>query len=515
MSIQKRNKRPVSFYLGHSKQAIQCSFLAENNNNNNNNNNLDQSCYSTDVDSDFDDMYLGIDADEYFGSYGGGKVSSCFGSKFSSRAGSFDGLSQLYSSGNTQFSQQEPSQENKESYVARGSRGAQGTQQSQLEQGTPIHIKTISSFSLQEGVYYTSSNNYTTTPAVPLATPPGDSGTCGPNSPLDGLYSNRSLKSILDRATNVNSVGEASYSCQSIAILTKAISQRSLPPSPPKSVGLYLNSTSIPSSFSNSSSIFESKAIDEIFDTNMRGGDDNTYNDDVELHKQSSFSNDRDSLWAYPSSILGSVSENRLEQKGDKKIKPQTPTEHKLIPINLDPVSPMLLATLGNELTKDSEIDKEYLDCAILDDGTDDENTSDGHSQRQLKRVFDEYDGDEEYIVSPEFLVGYEQDIISQLNLEEDNRIVDRFRTKPLLADGNRPFIPSQPVYSTVEELLAKCYPELDKNGREYVHHLKRLERNREKLRALSQCIDNYDQVRQKRLSQSQPRPDNRFRVRR
>lgn len=333
--------------------------------------------------------------------------------------------------------------------------------------------------------------------AISLVTPPHD------DSAKYGLSNNSSsqptIKSILDKATSISPAGEISYSCQSIAILTKAISQRSLPPSPPRSFGLSSLAPSRP-------------ATSEL-------------GPEPETAKETEREKDSSTLGlsaACPFPVLSQLA--GIGTAGDlhySRITPRGPTGNTLIPINLDPVSPMLLATD----ILDNDLDAEDLDCALLSD--DDEqhprvSESSRHQEQPPAQVFDLDDRTDEFTVSPEFLVGYEQDIISQLNLEEDLRIVDKFRTRPLLADGNRPFIPCSPVFATVDELLRVQYSDvLRKGSREYLWHLGRLERNREKLKALSLCIEGYEQARQQRLLSMQKtkssggREDGRFRVRR
>lgn len=298
-------------------------------------------------------------------------------------------------------------------------------------------------------------------------------------------YSQSSIKSIIEKATTVDEVGKVSYSCESIAMLTKAISQRSLPPTPPRCFSLSPETSS--ASADMSSSILT------------------VTNDSASCRSFSTC----ESVFIYPFSILD-VLEESLEQH--IKVTPQTPSENKLIPINLEPVSPMSLA----KDIKDSDIECFDLDCAIYDDENDNHDSgSNGALGNSCMEASFGTQQPGEITVSPEFLVGYEQDIISQLNLEEDDRIIDTFRIRPLLADGNRPFIPCSPVYPTVEELFGKKYPDLVPGTRQYIWHLNRLERNRTKLRDLSQCIDRYDQVRRKRLSESRSKEDKRFRARR
>lgn len=312
--------------------------------------------------------------------------------------------------------------------------------------------------------------------SISLVTPPDDnSSTFGPFSNEfvnnSAIQSQSSIKHILDKAANVDDLGEVSYSCESIAMLTKAISERSLPPTPPRQ--------------------FYSQSSNNSVDP---AGSTSTINSDATLSSSPS-----DSV-ASPSSVLGCFEDSI---QSNFKMTPRSPSENKLIPINLDPVPPMMLTTESDY----SDIEDFDLDCAIYEEEDDDQELN------SQTNILDQYS--DEMSISPEFLVGYEQDIISQLNLEEDQHIVDSFRPRPLLADGNRPFIPCSPVYNTVEELLAARYPELKQGSRMYMWHLKRLERNRLKLRDLSQCIDRYDQARQKRLSESHSRIDTRFRARR
>lgn len=442
LSCNSSTKRPVNFYLGHSKKSVHHSMQFE-----------DHSCSSTDIESDFDDKYCHVDADEY--------------SRFSntSCSSSYTSLSRF-------------------------------TSHPQQSMAIDINSRVGSSSSNKDPIYSSNDMMASATPRnnISLVTPPSESGKFGvaffnntKSEPQQCLSTSQSsIKSILDRATTVNEHGEVTYSCQSIAYLTKAISDRSLPPSPPRSFCFSPQPTPSLDFTSSTSTIVEPE---------------------------------RASSATYPSSILSSL---RKSFHDELKMKPQSPSEHKLIPINLEPVSPMFLA---QSVDDDADIDEYDLDygltyrrnstgstnsCAIYDD---EDNTSfhrfDEGFQRQVS------DDDIETTISPEFLVGYEQEIISQLNLEEHSVIVDKFRARPLLADGNRPYIPCSPIFETVEELLAERYPYLQRGSQEFSYHLRRLQRNRQKLKDLSQCIDRYDQARRKRLSESHTREEKRFRARR
>lgn len=173
-------------------------------------------------------------------------------------------------------------------------------------------------------------------------------------------------------------------------------------------------------------------------------------------------------------------------------ISPRPAPNNDLIACNLGPISPF-------QLSCDSFADDEDIDDFDLEDD-------------------EEY---EEPSVSPEFLVGHESEIISHLNLEEDPVVVDKFHPQTLLADPERPFIPSSPVYDSVHELLITCYPHIEEGSQTYFYHLGRLMRNRDKLRALSDSMECYDQqVRKKRSSEMSfsrcfEQEEKRFRARR
>lgn len=191
----------------------------------------------------------------------------------------------------------------------------------------------------------------------------------------------------------------------------------------------------------------------------------------------------------------------------DVPMSPKPAPNNDLIPCNLGPISPFQLCS--DYCTDDQDVD----DLCLSDDDDDDDN--------QAFTLEDVHTQDEQPSVSPEFLVGHEHEIISHLNLEEDPTVVDKFRPKPLLADPSKPFIPSIPVYETVHELLVACYPTIKEGSQAYFYHLGRLVRNRDKLQALSDSIDCYDQqVRKKRcseisLSASFESEEKRFRARR
>lgn len=410
----------VNFYLGHSKKKAQRLSYSDS----------DNSASSTDSESDSDDKYYNVDADNYSGHF---------------------------------YSDDIPLQSSFQSHVHLSN-----------------HSTSVEAIDIYESCNYNNNNNNNINIEnyIPVVTPPNTYNKSSFNSiikPTNINHSQSSIKSIIQKATTIDNVGQVSYSYESIAMLTKAISQRSLPPTPPRCFSQSPQSPSPSAEFSNYT-----------------------------------FTNDHPSFEycpIFPSSILNSFDDS---VNHNIKITPQTPCENKLIPINLEPVSPISLA---NDI-KDSDIDCLDLDCAIYDEYNHDSRCNGASSNSCLQASFDTQLPDE-ITVSPEFLVGYEQDIISQLNLEEDDRIIDKFRIRPLLADGNRPFIPCSPVYASVEELFAKLYPDLVPGTRQYIWHLNRLERNRTKLRDLSQCIDRYDQVRRKRLSQSRSKEDKRFRARR
>jgi hypothetical protein len=132
-------------------------------------------------------------------------------------------------------------------------------------------------------------------------------------------------------------------------------------------------------------------------------------------------------------------------------VQPADPTDNGLIPINLDPVSPLILA------------------AAITD--------------------------------SSDSLVGLEQRALQELNLEEHPFICDKFHQRPLLADPEKPFIASSPVFPNIDELFGEHYPELIPGSVEYIHHKNRLLRNRVKLRRLSRSMNDQEEQRRQRIS--------------
>lgn len=132
-------------------------------------------------------------------------------------------------------------------------------------------------------------------------------------------------------------------------------------------------------------------------------------------------------------------------------IKPQAPSDNGLIPINLEPVSPLLLAAAVTE--------------------------------------------------SSESLVCLQEKAMAELQLEDDETITDKFHQRPLLADPDKPFIPSSPVFPDIDELFREYYPDLLRNSLDYEHHKSRLLRNRIKLRRLNKSITDYEEERRRKLS--------------
>lgn len=129
----------------------------------------------------------------------------------------------------------------------------------------------------------------------------------------------------------------------------------------------------------------------------------------------------------------------------------QAPRDNSLIEINLDPVSPLMLA------------------ATVAD--------------------------------SSESLAGLEQQAIAELHLEDHHYIVDRFHQRPLLDDPEKPFIPASPVFPDIDQMFRETYPELDPNSEEYQYHKERLLRNRFKLRRLSQTFNDREELRRQRIS--------------
>jgi hypothetical protein len=129
----------------------------------------------------------------------------------------------------------------------------------------------------------------------------------------------------------------------------------------------------------------------------------------------------------------------------------QAPRDNSLIEINLDPVSPLILA------------------ATVAD--------------------------------SSESLAGLEQQAIAELHLENHDYVVDRFHQRPLLDDPEKPFIPSSPVFPDIDHLFHESYPELDPHSEEYQYHKERLLRNRFKLRRLSQTLNSREELRRQRIS--------------
>ncbi|ANB15409.1 hypothetical protein AWJ20_3036 [Sugiyamaella lignohabitans] len=129
----------------------------------------------------------------------------------------------------------------------------------------------------------------------------------------------------------------------------------------------------------------------------------------------------------------------------------KAPLDNTTIPINLDPVSPLLLA------------------AAVTD--------------------------------SSESLVGLERRAVEELNLELHPYICDKFHQRPLLADPEMPFIPSDPVFPNVDELFEEYYQHLIPGTVEYVYHKQRLLRNRFKLKQLSQSMNQHEDERRRLIS--------------
>lgn len=336
--------------------------------------------------------------------------------------------------------------------------------------------------------YFSSSSSYTNSTEEPYAnisliTPPGYQTCFG-----------QLMSSAKTPANKFN------YSFEEISSLTKQCSEKGLPPSPPQSVYEDKNP-------STTSKHTKSKPANKLSSSSANNSLENNHNANTVL---------------LPSTVLF---QNKHVMQHEFKISPLNPKEHKLIPINLEPVSPLLLAAEDG----DDEFEDDDSDCDnfTLEEEDEVDAINDQFLEVQEGNLAQSYqnnnvcinNGEDYETVSPEFLVGYEQEIISHLNLEEDVNVVDKFRMRPLLADGNRPYIPCSPVFSTVEELLQVSYPEIQPGSSEYNQHLNRLKRNRTKLRRLSDCIDMYDRVRRKRIYENsvnsrESKEDKRFRSR-
>lgn len=199
-----------------------------------------------------------------------------------------------------------------------------------------------------------------------------------------------------------------------------------------------------------------------------------------------------------PSSLLAATTTTHYTTTSTSCMRPQAPLSNKLIRINLDPPSPLLLA---GDFDDDFDDDDELC----LDD----------------EDYYYEDDDDED-----------EEDMLPfSLALEEDPLVVDRFHPRPLLADPEEPFIAATPVYPTVEALLASSYPSLNPASTEYASHLHRLRRNRMKLEILREQAEREKrQLREEMAAslgrsrsltrfsvggQSQSPEENRFRARR
>ncbi|CAN6674461.1 hypothetical protein TRVA0_054S00298 [Trichomonascus vanleenenianus] len=72
--------------------------------------------------------------------------------------------------------------------------------------------------------------------------------------------------------------------------------------------------------------------------------------------------------------------------------------------------------------------------------------------------------------------------------LVSDKYIHDKFHQRPLLADTEKPFIPCEPVFESVDEMLRKCYPGL--SPEQHAYHRQRLISNRHKLLELRQHVE-------------------------
>lgn len=170
-----------------------------------------------------------------------------------------------------------------------------------------------------------------------------------------------------------------------------------------------------------------------------------------------------------------------------ERIEPRAPRDHGLIPINLEPVSPMTLAAAVS------------TDGYEFDDADDDED--DGLDDDRL----DHHLNGGPYSITaggePDFDVpAYALDD-GNLVLEEHPHVVDRFYDRPLLHDPDVPFVKASPVFDSVDDLFAAHYPELRPGSVEYAYHKGRLLRNRAKLRRLAEKLRREHSARRSRIS--------------
>lgn len=126
------------------------------------------------------------------------------------------------------------------------------------------------------------------------------------------------------------------------------------------------------------------------------------------------------------------------------KMTPLPAPSHKLIPINLQPPSPLMLTTARPYYNFD-----DYLSS----------------SEEEEEEADDDFDHDDD---------------VPTMAL--DSQVVDQYKPLPLLEiDPTLPtHLQSTPVHESVEELLATSYPHLLANSMQYEWHLNRLKRNRE-----------------------------------
>jgi hypothetical protein len=149
-----------------------------------------------------------------------------------------------------------------------------------------------------------------------------------------------------------------------------------------------------------------------------------------------------------------------------EKMTPLPAPSNKLIPINLEPPSPLMLATTRPYCNFD-----DYLSS----------------SEEEEEETDDDFDSDED---------------VPTMSI--DSLVVDQYKPLPLLETD--PALPahlqSRPVHDSVEELLATSYPHLLANSMQYEWHLNRLKRNREYINSCKQSME-----RQQSQSRSLPAP--------
>lgn len=76
-------------------------------------------------------------------------------------------------------------------------------------------------------------------------------------------------------------------------------------------------------------------------------------------------------------------------------------------------------------------------------------------------------------------------------NIIPDPWVHDQFHdTRPILADPDRPFIPTSPLFKSVDDLLSAKYPDLLNDPNLYAFHKRRLLTNRQKLIQLKQTME-------------------------